>query len=167
MTARPAEFRDTVARARWLAPVTIVLGSLVTIVPIVAIVPVLPPFGLMLLMAWRLRRPDVFRSWSPIPFGLFDDLVSGQPFGSAMMLWTLCFLVLEVIESRLVWRDFWQDWLIAGGAVVLCLAAGRLLASPLRSAVGTPVLLQMAVAVALYPLAAALCARLDPRPKAA
>ena len=167
MNAGAAPFRDTAARARWLAPLTIVIGSLVTIIPLVAIVPFLPPFGLMMLMAWRLRRPDLFRSWSPLPFGLFDDLVSGQPLGSAMMLWTLCFLALDIVESRLVWRDFWQDWLIAGGAIVLCLPAGRLIASPLRAEVGTPVLLQMAIAVALYPLAAALCGHFDPRPKPA
>ena len=160
-------FGDTVARARWLAPLTIVLGSLVTIIPVVAIIPFLPPFGLMLLIAWRLRRPDLFRSWSPLPLGLFDDLVSGQPFGSAMMLWTLCFLALDIIEARLVWRDFWQDWLIASGSIVLCLGAARLFAAPLHADVGLPVLLQMAIAVALYPSVAVLCGRLDPRPKPA
>ena len=54
-------------------------------------------------------------SGPPLPLGLFDDLVSGQPLGSAMLLWTLCFLAIDVLEQRLVWRDFWQDWLIAVG----------------------------------------------------
>jgi hypothetical protein len=33
-------------------------------------------------------------------------------------------------EHRLVFRDFWQDWLIASGAIAFCLIAGRFLAVP-------------------------------------
>ncbi len=58
-----------------VAPATIMAGSLITIVPVVATVPLLPPFGLLMLLAWRLRGPDVFRSWVPVPRGLFDDRV--------------------------------------------------------------------------------------------
>jgi rod shape-determining protein MreD len=142
-----------------------VLGSLVTIVPIIATVPFLPPFGLLMLLGWRLHRADSLKVWAPVPLGLFDDLVSGQPLGFAMTFWTLCFVAIDVLDTRLVWRDFWQDWLIATGAVGLCLIAGRLIAAPLTAHVDTALLFQLLVCVALFPLIQRLCVRLDREPR--
>ncbi|HWK37065.1 rod shape-determining protein MreD, partial [Sphingomonas sp.] len=138
-------------------------GSLVTLLPLVATVAFLPPCGLLMLLAWRLRRPELFASWAAVPLGLFDDLVSGQPLGSAMAFWTLCVLAIDVLDTRLVWRDFWQDWLIAGGGVAFCLIASRLVASPIAAHVDTALLLQILASCALYPLAAYVCARIDQR----
>ena len=158
---------DIELRARWLAPMTIMAGSLVTIIPVVASIPLLPPFGLMMLLAWRVRRPDVFRSWAPVPLGLFDDLLSGQPLGSAMLLWTLAFLVLDALDARMFWRDFWQDWVVASGVLAACLIAGRLIATPLVAHVQTALLIQIVVTIALYPVMARITAWLDPRPQPA
>ena len=113
-------------RAVWLAPLSVMLGSLMTLVPVIAVVPFLPPFGLMVLLGWRMVRGDSMRVWMPVLLGFFDDMVSGQPLGSAMLLWTVCVLAIDVLDTRLVWRDFWQDWLIASGAIGYCLIAGRL-----------------------------------------
>ena len=148
-------------RSRWLAPLSIMLGSLVTVIPIVATVPILPPFGLMMALGWRLLRPDLFAPWAPVLLGFFDDLVSGQPMGSATMTWTLCFLTADVIDTRLVWRDFWQDWLIASGSIAFCLIAIRLIATPFGAHVDTVLLIQILVSVILYPAIARLCSRLD------
>ncbi|UYY59171.1 rod shape-determining protein MreD [Sphingomonas sp. S2-65] len=148
-------------RARWLAPLSVVLGSSVTLIPIVATVPMLPPFGLMMLLGWRMIRGDSMRVWAPVPLGFFDDLVSGQPLGSAMLLWTLCVLAIDVLDTRLVWRDFWQDWLIATGAVGFCLIAGRLIAAPFGAHVDTALLFQILAAAAFMPVIFRLCAWLD------
>ena len=99
--------------------------------------------------------------WAPLPLGLFDDVLTGQPLGSAMLLWTLCFLAIDVLDTRLVWRDFWQDWLIAAGSIGFCLIAGRLIASPFGAHVDTVLLLQIVVSVALFPVVASLCARMN------
>lgn len=152
---------DKKPRATWLAPLSVMLGSLMTLLPVVAVVPFLPPFGLMMLLGWRLLRPDSMRVWAPVPLGFFDDLVSGQPLGSAMLLWTLCVLMVDMLDTRLVWRDFWQDWLIASGAIGFCLIAGRLVAAPFSAHVDTAMLLQLAISAALFPLIARLCAWLD------
>ncbi len=149
------------ARAAWLAPATILLGSLVTLLPFVAAFALLPPFGLLMLLGWRMQRPDVLKPWAPVLLGMFDDLVSGQPLGSAMLLWTLCIIAIDVLDTRLVWRDFWQDWLIATGAIGFCLIAGRLVATPFSAHVDTVLLLQIIISAALYPLIARFCARLD------
>lgn len=154
---------DPPGREVWLAPVTVMLGSLLTLIPIVATVPFLPPFGLMLLIAWRLRRPDCFKTWAAVPLGLFDDLVSGQPLGSAMLLWTIAYLAIDIIDARLVWRSFWHDFAIAAGGVAFALVAGRLVATGFAAHVDTVLLVQILIAMAFYPLIALLVARWDPR----
>lgn len=155
----PLGMKQKMPRVVWLAPLSIVLGSLVTLLPLVASVPFLPPFGLMMWLGWRMLRPDAMRVWAPVPLGFFDDLVSGQPLGSAMLLWTLCGVMLDVIDTRLVWRDFWQDWLIASGAISFCLIAGRLVAAPLAAHVD--------MAILLFPIVSRLCAWLGRDSKAA
>ncbi|TKD50146.1 rod shape-determining protein MreD [Sphingomonas baiyangensis] len=153
-------------RAKRLAPLMVMAGSLVTLLPGVATVPWLPPFGLMLLIAWRLLRTDLLRIWAAAPLGLFDDLVSGQPIGSATMLWTMCILAIDMLDTRLVWRDFWQDWLLATGAIGFCLIAGRLVASPLSAHVDTALVLQIALSASAYPLIARMCAAIDLKARA-
>nr|WP_264944753.1 rod shape-determining protein MreD [Sphingomonas canadensis] len=152
---------ERLPRARWLAPLSVVIGSLVTILPVIATFTFLPPFGLLMLLGWRMHRADAMKVWAPVPLGLLDDLVSGQPLGSAMLFWTLCFLAIDVLDTRLVWRDFWQDWAIAAGAIGFCLIAGRLVAAPLSAHVDTALLIQIVASAALFPLATRLCARLD------
>lgn len=162
---RPSKFGEPVSERRRMmtAAATVIAGSLATLVPVVATLPLLPPLGLLLLLAWRLRNQAILPMWAGIPLGLFDDLVSGQPLGSAMALWTASLVLIDIIDNRLVWRDFWQDWLIAGGAVGGCLIAQRLAATPLAAHVDTVLLLQIVIATALFPLAARVCAAVDER----
>ena len=89
-------------RARALPWVTVIAGSLLTIVPVVASLALLPPMGLIMLLAWRLLARFALRAWAAAPLGFVDDLVSGQPLGSAVLLWSLCFLAIDLIEQRLV-----------------------------------------------------------------
>lgn len=154
---------DTSRRARWLAPLSIVIGSLVTIAPFKASFPLLPPFGLMMLLAWRLHRPDLLKPWAPALLGLVDDLVSGQPLGNSMLFWTMSFIMIDVLDTRIVWRDFFQDWLLAAGAIGFCLIGGRLVAVPLGAHVDTVLLVQVLVSIALFPVLSRLVTRLDGR----
>ena len=164
MTEAPPE-RFARSAPRWqrigVPIVSVLLGSLVTIVPIIATGAVLPPFGLLVLIGWRLLRPELLPVWAAAPFGLFDDLVSGQPMGSAVLLWTAAFFAIELFDTRLVWRDFWQDWLIAALAIAFCLIGGRLIASPIAAHVDTMLLVQILFSVSLFPLIARLVAWLD------
>lgn len=146
--------------ARFLPAVSVVLASSLTLWPFIARVPLLPPFGLLILLGWRLARPESLRIWAPLPLGFFDDLISGQPLGSAMLLWMACFFMIDLVDQRVIHRDFWQDWLVAAGSIAFCLIVGRLVASPLGAHVDTVLLLQVAVTILLFPLAARLCALL-------
>lgn len=142
---------------------SIMLGSLATIWPVIASFPFLPPLGLLMLLGWRLARPNVLAIWAPLPLGFFDDLFSGQPMGSAILLWQLCFIGIDLLDQRLVLRDFWQDWMIAAGSIAFCLIAGRLVATPLGAHVDTVLLVQLMVSIMLFPLATRLAVWLDRR----
>ena len=152
----------TRTRGAWRIPASIMGGSLIGTLPFVAAFPILPPAGLMMLLAWRLKRPDAIPSWSALLFGLFDDLLSGQPLGSAVVLWTLCMLVVDILDTRLMWRDFAQNWLIGAGAIAFCLIAGRLLATAFGAHVDTVLLFQVILSAGLFPLAMWVCKRIDP-----
>lgn len=148
-------------RARALPWLTVIAGSLLTAIPVVATVPLLPPCGLVMLLAWRLLVRYALRPWAAAPLGLFDDLVSGQPLGSAVLLWSICFLLIDLVEQRLVFRDFWQDWLIASGLLAFCLAAGRFVAVPMRAHVDAAMLMQGIAAALLFPIGTRLVAWID------
>lgn len=104
--------------------ITVMLGSSITVLPVIAQAPVMPPFGLLLLLSWRLLRPELWRVWIGVPLGLFDDIMSGQPIGSAMFLWTMMLIGIDAVEHRMVWRSYRQDWLIAAAAIIFCIAGG-------------------------------------------
>jgi rod shape-determining protein MreD len=141
---------------------SIVIGSMITTLPFLFTQPILPPFGFLMFLAWRLMRPGLLPVWSGVPFGLADDLFSGQPFGSAGLLWSLAMLVIEIIDSRAIWRDHIQDWLIASILIVAVLLGGLWIAGLAHAAPGPAVLLpQIMLSILLYPLVVRICARLD------
>jgi rod shape-determining protein MreD len=143
----------------WL---TILLGSLTPWLPIIAPAPVLPPFGFVLMLAWRLLRPGLLPLWAGLPLGLFDDLYSGQPFGSGVLLFSLTLIGIELIEIRFPWRNFWLDWLTASAILVAYLVVAALLSGAEFSLVQLRVIVpQLMLSVVLYPVVARLVAQLD------
>ncbi|NIJ07623.1 rod shape-determining protein MreD [Sphingomonas vulcanisoli] len=112
---------DRMPARLWIVPIaTTALGSAVALTPIVVQVPVVPPFGLLVALAWRLLRPEMWGAWMALPLGLIDDLIGGAPLGTAMTLWTIAFLAIEIAEQRVVWRDVWLSWRLAIGAIAFC-----------------------------------------------
>ncbi len=158
---KPFEPKLAAGRARAIPWMSVMAGSLVTIVPVIATIPILPPLGLVMLLAWRLLARFALRPWAAAPLGLFDDLVSGQPLGSAVLLWSLTFVAIDMIEQRLSFRDFWQDWLIASGAIAGCILAGRFIAVPVGAHVDTVLLAQIVITMMLFPLAARIVATVE------
>jgi len=143
----------------WL---TILIGSLSPWLPVIAPAPVLPPLGLLFMLAWRLLRPGLLPPWAGLPLGLFDDLYSGQPLGSGILLFSLALLAIELIEMRFPWRNFWLDWITASAIIVpyLVIAAvisGTAVTFVQLSVIGPQVLLS----IVLFPLTARLVAVLD------
>ena len=143
----------------WLS---ILLGSLTPWLPIIAPAPLLPPFGFMMLLAWRLLRPGLLPLWAGLPLGLFDDLYSGQPLGSGVLLFSLTLIAIELVEIRFPWRNFWLDWLTASAMLVVYLAAAAVLSGSELTFVQLRVILpQLLLSIVLFPLVARLVAQLD------
>ena len=149
------------APARALPWMTVIAGSMLTAFPWVAAAPLLPPCGLVMLLAWRLLSPFALRPWAAAPLGLADDLVSGQPLGSAVLIWSACVLLIELVEQRMLFRTLWQDWAIAAGLLAFALLAGRVLAVPLAAPVDAALTAQFAAAALLVPSAMRTVAFVD------
>ena len=149
-------------RIKVIPAATVVLGSMVTALPIITDYPILPPMGLLVLLAWRLIRPGYWPVWAGFPLGLVDDIFSGQPFGSAAFLWSVMFVVLETLDRKATTRDYWQDWLIASLAVIFVLISGMMIidfpANLLRLDILFP---QILLSVLLYPFIARLIGSID------
>lgn len=142
--------------------VTIVIASMASFSPVISSAPVMPPLAYMMLLAWRMMRPGMLPLWAGLPLGLLDDLYSGMPFGSGIVLWSVTMLVMEVIDEKFLWRGFLQDWLAASALI----AAYLLITSALAwIATGYPlpmvIVPQAVLSVVLYPVVTRLVALLD------
>ncbi len=109
--------------------VSVMLLSLAPFAPIVASATIMPPLAFMALLAWRMYRPGLLPVWAGAPLGAFDDLYSGQPFGSAIMLWSIAMIALDYIDSKLRGRGFAVDWALAAAFVSGALLLGSLIAN--------------------------------------
>ena len=137
-------------------------GSAMGFVPVIAIEPIVPPFGLMMLLSWRLLRPEMWPPWAALPLGFADDLISGHYLGTAMILWTIAFLVLEWVDQALVWRDGWIEWGIASAALVIIIFGAWLLSQPTSSLTSLLAIVPQTVgAVLLFPVMLRITAGLD------
>lgn len=143
----------------WLS---IALLSLAPLSPIIASAPVLPPLAFMLLIAWRLFRPGMLPLWAGAPLGFVDDLFSGQPIGSAVLLWSITMIALEALDNWQRWRSFWQDWAVAIVLIAIYLALAHMIAV-MAGTIWYPSLLlpQLLISVLSFPLFTRLVAILD------
>jgi len=157
-------FYEPPSRTRlWVIPIgSTLVGSALTAVPIVSQIHLLPPFGLMMALAWRLRRHEMWPAWIALPLGLADDLLSGAALGSAMTLWTIAFLAIDAIDSQPTWRDYWLDWRIAAGILLVC-GVGQWMIAWFTGGGGLfwPVFPPIVFGILLFPAAARFCALLD------
>jgi rod shape-determining protein MreD len=149
-------------RRRFVPLVTTILAILFGLFPLVVTSALMPDIGFLVLLTWRLLRPEVWVPSAALGFGLLDDLVSGHPIGQSMALWTTIFLVLDFVEHRLHYKDFWFDWLYAVLAIVFHTAGawyiGVVMGSPSPF---TQMLPQLVVTILAYPMMARLILGLD------
>ena len=134
----------------WLS---VMLASMIGGWPMIAQAPIMPPLGFMTLLAWRQLRPGLLPVWAGLPLGIVDDAFSGQVFGSAILLWSITLIALDVIEMRFPWRGFITDWLVASAFILGCLLLGLLIANQTGGATSVLMILpQMLVSVLCYPV---------------
>lgn len=149
-------------RRRYVPLLSTTAAILLSLFPLVMASPLIPDLGFLVLITWRLLRPEIWPAQAALGFGLLADLVSGQPLGQAMLLWTVSFLILDYIDSRLGFRDYWMDWLIAA-ALLLFHAFGVWYIALLMGSdtLFTIMLPQILLSVLAYPVAARLILGLD------
>lgn len=148
--------------ARGVPWVSVMLLSLAPFLPLVASAPVMPPLAFMALLAWRMLRPGLLPVWAGAPLGAFDDLYSGQPFGSAILLWSAAMLIMELVDIRLRWRGFLQDWAIAAALIACYLTLTTLIANATGGATPLRVIVpQLLLALIVHPLVTRLVAVFD------
>jgi rod shape-determining protein MreD len=149
-------------RMRLVPIILVLLASMLTCLPWLVEQALLPPFGLMVFLAWRLMRPGLWPIWAGLPFGMFDDVFSGQPFGSAAFVWSLAMIGLEILDQRAAWRDHWQDWFI--GSIVI-ISAVILQWAIIEWAYTAPqlhtLIPQLLISILLFPLTVRMCAKFD------
>lgn len=148
--------------ARTIPWASILVASILPGWLLIASAPVFPPLGFLFFVSWRQLRPGLLPVWSGLPLGLFDDLFSGQPFGSAVFLWSMAAIALDVVEARLPWRNFLTEWLVAIGLIlayiILCLALANIAGAAAPIKVIVP---QIVISILAYPLVGRVIAVLD------
>lgn len=140
----------------------VMLASLSPSWPIIASAPLVPPFGFLVLIAWQQLRPGLFPVWAGLPLGMFDDLYSGQPFGSAVTLWSLSMLALDFLEVRFPWRGVVLNWLSASGIITAYLLLALLIANAGGGSASVSILIpQILFSILAYPIAARMVGAVD------
>ena len=143
----------------WLS---VMLASLAPLLPVLTPAPLVPPLAYIVLLAWRLLRPGLLPLWAGLPLGLWDDLFSGQPMGSAILLFSLTLIAIDLLELRFPWRGFWQDWLVSSLFMLIYIVLSALLSGAeinlLQMTLLTP---QALLSFVLFPVIVRLVAVLD------
>ncbi len=145
-----------------IPPVSVLVGSMLALLPIVTQIGWFPDIGFILLIAWRLLRTDVWPAWWAAPLGLINDLVTGAPIGASVALWTAAMLALELTDRRTMWRDYWIEWALA----VLLISASELAHWRIAGLMDAPIDLRsvaprILIAAFCFPLGAWAVARID------
>jgi len=132
------------------------------LLPIIAEVGWFPESGFLLLLAWRLLRSDVIPAWWAAPLGLWNDLVLGLPIGLSVATWVAAMILLDLLDRRTMWRDYWLEWLLAAAVLALSTLARREVDAamgadyPLAAAVPP-----LVIGILAFPVAAFVASALD------
>ena len=149
-------------RRRYVPIASTILACLVNVLPIIVSTPIIPDFAFLVLLAWRLLRPEMWSVTTAIPLGFLNDLLAGHPLGQSAALWTATFLIMDVIDSRVDWRDYWMDWMLAAifilGYTFGDWAIGRWMGSTAEFGILWP---QIGASILLYPVVARIVLVLD------
>lgn len=142
-------------RMRIVPIASVMLASaLPLMLPLIANSPVLPPLGLLFFLCWQLLRAEMWPVWIGLPLGLWDDLFSGAPIGTAVGLWTLASIAIAYSSQRIYWRGFLHDWAIAALLVAIIQPLAALITHPGADAARVLGLVvpQVVISVLLVPL---------------
>ena len=141
---------------------SVVAASALAILPVIADHGAWPDFGFLMLIAWRLLRADAWPAWWAAPLGFANDLLTGMPIGLSVALWPAVMLVMDLIDRRTQWRDYWIEWALAAALILAAETAEWKVAiwsgAPVPFAYMLPSIVNSILA---FPLFALIASRLD------
>lgn len=141
---------------------SVVAMSALALLPVVAPRGTWPDFGFLMLIAWRLLRADAWPAWWAAPLGLVNDLLTGMPIGLSVSLWTGAMLVMDLVDRRTQWRDYWIEWAVAAALILAAEAAEWKVAEWSGAPVPFELMLPpIVVSILAFPLFAHIASRLD------
>jgi rod shape-determining protein MreD len=150
------------AHAQLVPAATVVAASFLSALPIVSTGGWFPDFGYLALISWRLLRADPWPAWWAAPLGFVNDLFTGYPIGFSIALWSATVLVLDLIDRRTMWRDYWIEWMV-GTVLIACdewlqWRVARLSGADVPFTLMLP---QLLISVCAFPLSAWAVSRID------
>ena len=148
--------------AGYIPAASVIAASLLAALPIVSTSGWFPDFGYLVLLGWRLLRADPWPAWWAAPLGFANDLITGSPVGLSVVVWTATMLVIDLIDRRTLFRDYWIEWGLAAILLFLSEAAewrvAAMQGAPLHFTFIVPPLL---ISIFGFPVAAWAVGRLD------
>src|SRR4051794_29596982 len=148
--------------AAYVPAATVVAAALLAALPIISTSGWYPDFSYLVFISWRLLRADAWPAWWAAPLGLINDLFTGYPIGLSVALWSATMLVLDLIDRRTMWRDYWVEWVLA--AVLLTI--DQWLQWRIAAATGARLpfwrmLPGLVIAICVFPVSAWIVSRID------
>ena len=148
--------------AAYLPAASVVAASMLSTLPIVSTSGWYPEFGFLALIAWRLLRSDPWPAWWAAPLGLANDLITGAPIGLSIALWTATMILLDLVDRRTIWRDYWIEWALAALLLLLNELTERWIAGMMGAAVSiVSIAPPLLISIFAFPIAAWAVAKVD------
>ena len=148
--------------AAYLPAASVVAAAMLSALPIVSTSGWYPDFGFLALIAWRLLRSDPWPAWWAAPLGFANDLITGAPIGLSVALWTATMILLDLVDRRTIWRDYWIEWALAALLLLLNELVERWVAGMMGAAVPiVSIAPPLLISIFAFPIAAWAVAKID------
>jgi rod shape-determining protein MreD len=148
--------------AAYIPAVSVVAASMLSTLPIVSTSGWYPEFGFLALIAWRLLRSDPWPAWWAAPLGLANDLITGAPIGLSVALWTVTMILLDLVDRRTIWRDYWIEWALAALLLLLSETIEWWIAEMMDASLPfVSIMPPLLISIFAFPIAAWAVARID------
>ena len=148
--------------AAYLPAASVVAASTLSALPIVSTSGWYPEFGFLALIAWRLLRSDPWPAWWAAPLGLANDLITGAPIGLSVALWTVTMILLDLVDRRTIWRDYWIEWALAALLLLLSETIEWWIAEMMDASLPfVSIMPPLLISIFAFPIAAWAVARID------
>ena len=157
LSSRPIG-RGPVVFAKFVPAASVVVASLLAVLPVMSVSGWWPNFGLLMLLAWRMLRADCWPAWWAAPLGFANDIITGTPIGLSVALWPAIMLAMDLVDRRTQFRDYWIEWAVAAAVIMAGEWAewqvAALAGAPLPAAVLVPPIILSILAFPLFNLVA-------------